>query len=546
MTLTLEILNRNELDGARPDIVLRNRGAVIGRELTCEWALPDDTKMLSRRHCKITCRGDEYFISDLSMESGRGNGTYLRGSEEPIAGEVLIEHGAQFELGPYLMEARLSGPALAREQARREQEQQALGPAPDVNWGNVPGGAGGGVPPIEPPPAPSPSPGAGGDMWNLPGSEAPRTPVWSSGDAAASTMPTGDELFRDVISKNEVSWEKVSWSVPSGFDPSSPVEDASSGFPEPFAPLPGGPETEAGFPEPQFPDQQWPEAGVPEPESRQSGGSVIPEPLPDPQARPVPGPDPTFPSPTGPAGGADPVFPEPDEENFTRRDLPAPAVPQPAPAPAPDPTSPPAAPTEPPAPRAQGDGRAVYLQILREAGISESAIELSPEEAAARTGRLLRHLIAGLMVLLEARARAKDEMGVNATQFRIDGNNPLKFATNVEQALQLLINEPRRGYMDGDNAVEDALRDIQSHQVATLMAMQGALQSTLQRFSPDAIAARSKDKGIMKKLIPGQREAALWQAYQKEFDGVAAGSAEAFIDAFSKEFREAYERASQG
>jgi type VI secretion system protein ImpI/type VI secretion system protein len=41
--------------------------------------------------------------------------------------------------------------------------------------------------------------------------------------------------------------------------------------------------------------------------------------------------------------------------------------------------------------------------------------------------------------------------------------------------------------------------------------------------------------------LPSARDAALWQAYEKEFGGVAQGSDEAFMDMFAKEFRRAYE-----
>ncbi|MBW8858894.1 MAG: hypothetical protein JF570_03960 [Caulobacter sp.] len=42
--------------------------------------------------------------------------------------------------------------------------------------------------------------------------------------------------------------------------------------------------------------------------------------------------------------------------------------------------------------------------------------------------------------------------------------------------------------------------------------------------------------------MPGARAAALWQAYEREFEGVTRGSDEAFMEVFAKEFRDAYER----
>ena len=159
----------------------------------------------------------------------------------------------------------------------------------------------------------------------------------------------------------------------------------------------------------------------------------------------------------------------------------------------------------------------------------------------AQAGNLLRRLTSGLVVMLEARARAKSQMGAQGTNLEFDGNNPLKFARTPDQALAQLLNPAERGFMDTDRAIEDAFKDLQAHQMATLKAMQGALRSTLERFSPTAIRARAENKGMLAKILPTARDAALWAAYEKEFGGVAQGSDEAFMDVFAKEFRRAYE-----
>jgi type VI secretion system FHA domain protein len=154
---------------------------------------------------------------------------------------------------------------------------------------------------------------------------------------------------------------------------------------------------------------------------------------------------------------------------------------------------------------------------------------------------MLRGLVAGLVVMMEARARAKSQMGAQSTIFSRDGNNPLKFAPSPKDALAQLLQPPLSGFMPGERAVEDSFRDLQAHQMATLKAMQGALRGTIDRFSPAAIRKRADVKGFFLRFLPGAREAALWQAYEREFGGVAQGSAEAFIDVFAKEFRKAYE-----
>ncbi len=196
------------------------------------------------------------------------------------------------------------------------------------------------------------------------------------------------------------------------------------------------------------------------------------------------------------------------------------------------------APASPAAPSPSGD---MLDGFFRQLGVPEDKLTSSDEAVLTTAGLLLRRLVAGMVVMLEARARAKSQMGAQGTALQFDGNNPMKFARTPEQALLQLLNPPERGFMSAERAVEDAFVDLQSHQMATLKAMQGALKATLDRFSPDSIRQRAETGGIMAKIFKDSREAALWKAYEKEFSGVVQGSDEAFMDVFSREFRKAYE-----
>lgn len=169
---------------------------------------------------------------------------------------------------------------------------------------------------------------------------------------------------------------------------------------------------------------------------------------------------------------------------------------------------------------------------------------MGPDDAA-RAGALFRRLVAGLVVMVEARARAKAQLGAEATAFSPGGHNPLKYARTPDEAVAMLLGPAQPGFMDADQAIEDAFQDLQSHQVATLRAMQGALRTTLERFSPSAIRARAEAGGVIERILPAARDAALWQAYEREFGGVAQGSDEAFLDMFAKEFRQAYNEQSR-
>jgi predicted component of type VI protein secretion system len=180
--------------------------------------------------------------------------------------------------------------------------------------------------------------------------------------------------------------------------------------------------------------------------------------------------------------------------------------------------------------------------LIEAAQLGEVRIARSPE-LIARAGALLRRLVAGLLVLIEARARAKAQMGAETTGLALEGNNPIKFARSPDQALAQLLGPPEPGFMAADRAVEDAFLDLQSHQVATLKAIPGALRATLDRFSPGSIRRRrGGDLGLLAKLLPAFRDAALWRHYEREFVAVKEESDEAFMAVFAKEFGKAYER----
>ncbi len=202
-----------------------------------------------------------------------------------------------------------------------------------------------------------------------------------------------------------------------------------------------------------------------------------------------------------------------------------------------------AAPQQVAAPAASGGALEAFLSG---AGMEREAITQDPAAALQQAGMLLRNLVAGMVVMLEARARAKSQMGAQGTGLEISGNNPLKFARSPEQALRHILNPAERGFMGADLAVEDGWRDLQAHQLATLKAMQGALRSTLERFSPKSIRGRAETRGMLEKILRCALVGALWKAYEREFCGVAFDSDEAFMDMFAKEFRKAYDEITRG
>ncbi|RHW17008.1 type VI secretion system-associated FHA domain protein TagH [Sphingomonas gilva] len=547
MTLTFRIRNFDRLDNGMPtEFVLNRRGAMIGRSPTCDWSLPDPRNYISSRHCEIGYGDGHYQLTDVST-----NGTFLNGAPDRMAEPRRVAQGDVFLIGQYEVVAELSGEAVAA----IEREQDAAQAAQSSGWTGWDSHGGAQQPPAEapaaassgwatPPAAPSgggsgwaappPAPSGGGQSWApqtgpslarpaahraheggaaaapsvsgagwSPAQRAPEPPVrstweeqmpapdpasgWSSAAPDRAPPPSPDDIWGKISEGNVVDWARGGFGQPI----ETPADPLGLNKPQAREALPTAQPQMSKF------DDGWgaPPAGAPAPSANESWAAKPPERTSAPRAAPAAPPPP-----------------------------PAAARPAPAPAPAP----------------AASSAQALETFIAG-AGITRDQLKEMSPETLARAGGLFRKLIAGLVVMVEARARAKSQMGAEATSLEFDGNNPIKFARTPEQAIAQLLNPPERGFMDSGRAVEDAFYDLQSHQMATLKAMQGALKATLDRFSPTAIKARAENKGLLAKIMPGARDAALWSAYEREFGGVAQGSDEAFMDVFAKEFRKAYE-----
>lgn len=483
MPLTLTIRNVPALDNGSPaSLVLDRRGAKIGRAATSDWALPDPTRFISSNHCEVRCLGDQYELIDVST-----NGTFLKGHEARLAGPHLIGQGDVFIIGRFEIVA-----ALDEASAAAAAERNASPQTPE--WQ--------------------------GWAASAPGSGAAPHIAASSWDAApaASAISGGGPMSQ-------------AWAAPPVAAPGSGVA-ASDGWGDPAAP----PVSDAGgwgAPSPAF--------VPPAPSAAPSAWDSAPAPVTPASAWSSPAAAPSAPA-------ADDIwgqFAQSNVVDWARGGFGTPAAAAPVPAPAVPSFAQQPAPVQAPiaqaAPPQQAAPAANISAMLSAAGIDPAQINQDQTGVLAAAGDLLRRLIFGLYVLVEARARAKSQMGAQGTSFEINGNNPLKFARSPEQALVQLLNPPERGFVSADLAIEDAFKDLQAHQMATLKAMQGALRATLDRFSPSAIRARATKQGILSKILPGSRDAALWAAYEREFGGVVHGSDEAFMDMFAKEFRRAYD-----
>lgn len=223
----------------------------------------------------------------------------------------------------------------------------------------------------------------------------------------------------------------------------------------------------------------------------------------------------------------------------------APAAPPPPPAPpavAPPQAPPvsPAAPSAPasPTPLAAGDAD-LLAAFLEGTGLADIR-PADPLATMRGLGAAFRALVVGLRAALIARASVKSEFRIEQTIIRARGNNPLKFAAGDDDALAALLGAGRRTDMAAEQAVADALKDIRLHELASMAAMQAAVRTLLDGLDPAKLRAAAEQAGG---LLPGQRKARAWDAYEDLHARTARALADNFDSVFGKAFARAYERA---
>ena len=80
MSLKLEIVSEHrEIVGDDAIREFHGEGGTIGRSLNNDWILPDPDRYISGKHATIDCKGDTYYLADIST-----NGVYVNDENEPI------------------------------------------------------------------------------------------------------------------------------------------------------------------------------------------------------------------------------------------------------------------------------------------------------------------------------------------------------------------------------------------------------------------------------------------------------------------------------
>ncbi|HEY1305484.1 MAG TPA: type VI secretion system-associated FHA domain protein TagH [Vicinamibacterales bacterium] len=236
---------------------------------------------------------------------------------------------------------------------------------------------------------------------------------------------------------------------------------------------------------------------------------------------PSPRPAPVAPRPAAPA-----PRPAPDPSRAVR----------PLPAPSPAPRVEPAPPQVRQAPAAAAGGlEAALAEVLKGAGVEGAVVT---PELAQHFGEILRVVVAGVMDVLQARQRIKDEFRMRVTTFKTSQNNPLKFSANVEDALHNLLVKRNPAYLGPVESFEDAFDDIRNHQMAMLAGVRVAFEAMLSEFNPERLQEEFDRLG-KGSIMPGKLR--YWDLYRDKFNDMVSDAEASFRELFGEEFAKAYE-----
>jgi type VI secretion system protein ImpI len=184
-----------------------------------------------------------------------------------------------------------------------------------------------------------------------------------------------------------------------------------------------------------------------------------------------------------------------------------------------------------------------FLQILAQsAGLSPGALMARPpEQIADEIGTIIRLVANDLAMLLKARAAAKQmAKSGSRTMLGAEKNNPLKFIPNPAEALELMFQQNRPGYLNAAESFREGLENIKTHERATYAAMQKALLRIMEDFHPDRIEDKAGGGAF------GSKKAKAWDIYLERWNAKTEHYENGMLDVFLAYFADAYDTATKG
>lgn len=527
---------------------------VIGRSADADWQIDDPDMFVSRAHCKVSARGDSYFVTDTSS-----SGLFINDAGSPLGAgnSAQLQDGMRLRLGDYVVSVEVGARATKSDWSSSTEGQPNSNPTPhyDHFFSAAIEEA-----PRQQRPAGLPDPfekarpnafndfqrsepdknssQAFDDPFSMEPVSTPGSPPVEEVEEFRSSDPDpfgfGGTEARGRGGASDKAPSDFGFGGAFGLDADRTPEEKPAAVPEPLPPFSDEPaiETHPGYAPWELP---------PEPETAESAPVSdwhVTEPAEEAhapiEARPLP-----------PAA----AMPDLDAQEEPAPEIasPPPPVVRPAPVARPEQPAIPADKQRPPVRAGErvepADGGADVVEaFLRGLGIdSRNADTNNPAAQMEQFGREYRLMLEGLMQLLRKRAEEKGNARVAQTVVGASAVNPLKFMPTADDALAIFMRNGGAGFLGGEEAIGDSVRDLAEHHVRAWRGVQAALRRMIDRFDPVALEKELQSTSTLGNLLGGGKNAKLWELYRKRHRDIAQSAENRFLGEIGADFRDAYE-----
>jgi type VI secretion system FHA domain protein len=147
--------------------------------------------------------------------------------------------------------------------------------------------------------------------------------------------------------------------------------------------------------------------------------------------------------------------------------------------------------------------------------------------------------------LLEARKDFKSEFGVGITTFKRSANNAIKCSADVDDALHNLLVKRSPAYLPPLAAFEEALKDVQAHQLAMLAGLRTVFDKMLEEFDPDRLQEQFDEQAKRGALLAKPAQWRYWVQYREKVEAMLRDRDHTFRALIGDELADAYQEQLQ-
>jgi type VI secretion system protein len=516
--LKLKIVSGSEI-GQNDNYSFTQLGGSIGRSEDCDWTLIDSDRFVSKKHLVISYTNQQFVLTDVSSNGvvinaagdplGRGNQHIIQATDKLVIGKHVVQvediNLAIEDVNPFQTQpdngdlmGLVMGTSEATESTQEPQDFFKIPDAPNPFTDNKPE-SGQGLEDLLSSPIKSPAVTEFSNFndqsnpFNISTPSNPFVDSASDNNAINSSVKSDNSLIPD-------DWEMFDTKSPVD-NVASPIENANS-----VTPILTG----EGF------DTDQPADVFAAPDKNISSPELLPEN-------------------DAPIFNEEPLLVVDHTEQETKATQPMPTHQEASPNNSDN--SQKSANTEKVSNTTNDD---FFTALYEKLGLSkEFKATINREAFAEDIATILLSTTQGLMSLLASRTAFKQESRLSSTLIQPRSNNPIKFSIDPVDTLEMLLVKKKKGYMSVGNSYDEAMEDIQLHQMAFMSGLQGTLEGVLAQLDPEDIEKQVSKKS--QRFMALNSNSQCWQIYKEKQPLLAKSVKENLNEVLGTYFSEAYQ-----